>query len=162
MRSLRDPPTPLKNLKPDVDPSLATLLERCLAKEPEKRPSAAFVSKALREGGANEQATAGAGESLGETNVLESLLKRRLPQTVVVTGAAGLAGLYFIAMLADVLDKPIFQAGLATFVCSLLASVVIAWFHGEKGPQRVTPLEVVLLAVIGIIWIALLGVVFIW
>ena len=161
MRSLKEPPTPLQNLKPGINPHLADLLERSLAKEPGKRPSAAFLAKALREGGASEQATSGGRESPGDANVLESLLKRRLPQTVVVTGAAGLAGLYFIAMLADVFDNPIFQAGLATFVCSLLASVVIAWFHGEKGPQRVTPLEVVLLAVIGMVWIALGVVIFV-
>jgi hypothetical protein len=95
-----------------------------------------------------------------DLNVLESLLKRRLPQTVVVTGAVGIAGLYFIGMLADVYDKPIFQAALATFVCSLAASGVIAWFHGEKGPQRVTPLEVVLLALIGLVWLAIGFVIF--
>jgi len=154
MRSLREPPTPLQALKPGVDPQLAELLERCLAKAPEKRPSAAFVAKVLRGEGTKDQANSGGGETPGETNVLETLLKRRLPQTVVVTGAVGLGALYFIAMLADVLDKPIFQAGLATFVCSLLASGVIAWFHGEKGPQRVTPLEVVLLFVIVLVWVA--------
>jgi len=155
MRSLREPPTPLQALRPGVDPQLAELLERCLAKEPGKRPSAAFLAKALRGEGAKDQDRSGGGETPGELNVLETLLKRRLPQTVVVTGAVGLAGLYFIAMLADVLDKPMFQAGLATFVCSLLASVVIAWFHGEKGPQRVTPLEIVLLALIVLVWLAL-------
>jgi len=154
MRSLREPPTPLQALRPGIDPQLAELLERCLAKAPEKRPSAAFVAKALRGEGTKDQASSGRSEPPGEANVLENLLKRRLPQTVVVTGAVGLGGLSFIAMLADVLDKPMFQAGLATFVCSLLAAGVIAWFHGEKGPQRVTPLEVVLLSVIVLVWIA--------
>jgi len=155
MRSLREPPTPLQSLLPDVDPHLAELLERCLAKAPEKRPTAAFLAKALRE---DRGGRPGGSEVPGEQadlNVLESLLKRRLPQTVVVTGAVGIAGLYFIGLLADVYDKPIFQAALATFVCSLAASGVIAWFHGEKGPQRVTALEVVLLALIGLVWLAI-------
>ncbi|MCJ7627236.1 MAG: hypothetical protein MUO50_02495, partial [Longimicrobiales bacterium] len=97
-----------------------------------------------------------------DLNVLESLLKRKLPQTVVVTFGAGLAGLYFIGLLADVYDKPIFRAALATFVGSLVASGVVAWFHGEKGPQRVTPLEVVLLALIAVVWLAVLVVIFLW
>jgi serine/threonine-protein kinase len=156
MRSLRDPPTPLQNLKPGVDPALAQILERCLAKEPERRPTAAFLARAFPgEVGAGSQSPGHAG--LGENgDVVASLLKRRLPQTVVVTGAIGLGGLYFIGMIADVIDIPIFQAGLATFVASLLASGVIAWFHGERGPQKVTPLEVVLLAFLALLWIAVL------
>ena len=82
------------------------------------------------------------------------------PQTVVVTGGVGLAGLYFVGMLADVYDQPIFQAALATFVCSLVGSGVIAWFHGEKGPQKVTALEVVILAILLTVWIAILLAIF--
>jgi len=155
MRSLREPPTPLRVLKPDIDPPLAELLERCLAKAPEKRPSASFLARALGDERFGRVGGLEGPEASAELKVLESLLKRKLPQTVVVTGAVGLAILYFIAMLADVLGNPMFQAALATFVCSLIASVVIAWFHGEKGPQRVTPLEVVLLALIGLVWVAL-------
>jgi serine/threonine protein kinase len=154
MRSLREPPTPLKILKPDIDPPLAELLERCLAKTPEKRPSAAFLARALGDENFGRVGGPDGPETSEDLNVFESLLKRKLPQTVVVTFAAGLAGLYFIGMLADVIDKPVFQAALATFVCSLIASGVIAWFHGEKGPQRVAPLEVVLLALIGVVWVA--------
>jgi serine/threonine protein kinase len=158
MRSLRDPPNPLENLKPGIDPNLAQLLERALAKEPEKRPTATFLARAFA--GEVEVGPHGTGQGqppgAGDPNVVESLLKRRLPQAVVVTGAIGLASLYFIGMIADVIGIPIFQAGLATFVASLIASGVIAWFHGEKGPQRVTPLEVVLLGFLVLLWIAVL------
>jgi serine/threonine protein kinase len=155
MRSLREPPTPLRVLKPDLDPPLAELLERCLAKAPEKRPSAAFLARALGDERFGRVGGPDGLETSAELNVLESLLKRKLPQTVVVTGAVGIFCLTFIAMLADVLFNRFFQAALATFVCSLVASGVIAWFHGEKGPQRVTPLEVVLLALIGLVWVAI-------
>ena len=158
MRSLRDPPNPLENLKPGIDPNLAQLLERALAKEPEKRPTAAFLARAFA--GEGEVGPHGTGQGqppgAGDPNVVESLLKRRLPQAVVVTGAIGLASLYFIGMIADVIGIPIFQAGLATFVASLIASGVIAWFHGEKGPQKVAPLEVVLLGFLVLLWIAVL------
>jgi len=162
MRSLRDPPTPLQNLKPDVDPAFAELLEKCLAKEPEKRPTAAFVASVLRGGGSPGSSDQANAPHAADLNVLESLLNQRLPQTVVVTLAVGLAALAFIAMLADVLDNPLFQVGLATFLCSLVASGIIAWFHGEKGPQKVTPLEVVLLGFLVVVWVALIAVVLIW
>jgi DNA-binding SARP family transcriptional activator len=45
---LRAPPRPLMTLRPDVDPALSELLERCLAKDPVKRPRAAFLAQALR------------------------------------------------------------------------------------------------------------------
>jgi hypothetical protein len=160
MRSLREPPTPLGNLRPGIDPAFSSLLERCLAKEPEKRPSAAFVAKALRSSPGAPGEGSGSMAPAGEMTVVEALLKRRLPQIVVLTFVVGFAFLSFIGLLADVLDRPIFQAGLATFVASLIASGIIAWFHGEKGPQRVTALEVVLLTVLGLVWVALLVAIF--
>ncbi len=162
MRSLKEPPTPLKALKPDIDSAFAELLERCLAKAPEKRPSAAFLARALAD---KDFGRVGEPDSLDasvELNVLESLLRRKLPQTVVVTFAVGIAVVGFIGLLADVWDNPVFKAALAAFACSLVASGVVAWFHGEKGPQRVTPLEVVLLALIAVVWIAVCVAIFLW
>jgi hypothetical protein len=163
MRSLREPPTPLENLRPGVDPALAKLLERCLAKEPGKRPSAAFVAKALRSGGEADSGSSGSMEASGDLNVIEALMKRRLPQAVVVTFAIGVGVLSFVGMLADLYDQPnFFEVALATVVCSLIGSGIIAWFHGEKGPQRVTPLEVVLLTFLVLIWLALVVVSFLF
>lgn len=158
IRSLREPPTPLRTLKPDVDPALADLLERCLAKDPEKRPSASFLVRALgKEKTGNDS---GATEARPDLNVVESFMKRKLPHTVAVTFAVGIAVVSFVGLLADVRRDPLFQAALATFVGALIASGIIAWFHGEKGPQRVTPGEVALLAVLGLIWVAVLVAIF--
>jgi len=44
---LRQEPIPLAELRPDADPSLGELLERCLAKNPLHRPRASDVAKAL-------------------------------------------------------------------------------------------------------------------
>jgi len=44
---LRSPPTPLLELLPEVDPELAAVLERCLARKPEHRPTAAEVVRLL-------------------------------------------------------------------------------------------------------------------
>jgi hypothetical protein len=85
------------------------------------------------------------------------LLKRRVPQIVAVTGVLGLAVLGFFDMLADrdVVPEVAFRLALATVACLLGASVIVAWFHGERGEQRVTALEVLLLVVVGAVWIAL-------
>lgn len=41
-------PRQLRSLRPEVDDDLADLLERCLAKEPGRRPRAVFLAEALR------------------------------------------------------------------------------------------------------------------
>jgi serine/threonine protein kinase len=45
---LQSPPTPLAQLAPGVDADLAALLERCLSRKPEHRPTAADVANRLR------------------------------------------------------------------------------------------------------------------
>ena len=44
---LKKEPIPLARLRPDADPALADLLERCLSKNPRHRPRASEVAKAL-------------------------------------------------------------------------------------------------------------------
>ena len=44
---LKKEPIPLNRLRPDADPFLAELLERCLSKNPRHRPRASDVAKAL-------------------------------------------------------------------------------------------------------------------
>ena len=46
---LKKQPIPLVRLRPDVDPRLAELLERCLSKNPRHRPRASEVAKALEQ-----------------------------------------------------------------------------------------------------------------
>jgi serine/threonine-protein kinase len=164
IRALREPPTPLQTLRPGVDPRLAALLEQCLAKDPKKRPSARFLARAFL--GEDEEATRSSRrpeQSAADGNVLESLLTRRLPQIVVVTAVVLYALLEFVQMLAEqnVVGNWAFEIMLNTFACGIAASGVIAWFHGKKGAQRVQPMEIALLAVVGIVWLALGALVFI-
>jgi hypothetical protein len=111
------------------------------------------VVDALRQ----ESSTTGGGPSGPDPsgNVLESLIQRRLPQIVAVTGVVGFAALSFVGDMEDleVLPGDSYKLALDTFMSAVAVSGVIAWFHGKKGRQKVQPLEVGLLTVVGIVWL---------
>lgn len=153
-------PRPLRSLREDVDETLAELLEHCLAKDPLKRPRAAFLAQALRETPPDAQATAAAA---GQGDLLQDLLRRRMPQIVLVTAVAGFAALNFVDQLSDhsVVPQLVYHLSLATFACSMAAAGVAAWFHGRPGRQRVSPLELVLFAAIFIVWLVTCAVIII-
>ena len=155
-RCLKQPPTPLAVLRPDIEAQLANLLERCLAKDPEKRPTASFLAKAFRGEIPASLEERGSATEDGEKDILDALLNRRLPQIVVVTTGVLFAGLAFFDILVDrgVLDRWAFLLALNTFVCGVAASGVLAWFHGARGRQKVQPLEIILLALLGLAWTA--------
>lgn len=150
---LRSQPRPLTILRPEVGEDLADLLARCLSKDPVKRPSARFIVEFLRDEG-GPRASVGAGQ-LPSENLLDSLIRRRMPQIVAVTAVLGYAALNFIGNLGDfeVIPMKTYKFALDTYVCAVAVSGVIAWFHGKKGRQKVQPLEVGLLAAIGVVWL---------
>lgn len=151
---LREPPRPLRSLRPEVDDAMAALLERCLAKDPAGRPRAAFLAAALR---APSDAAAGADASSPppERDILADALRRRVPQIVAVTAAVGFGTVGFIDQLSDhqVLPEAAYRLALATLVFSMIAAGVVAWFHGRPGRQRFSLLEVALLGLVGVAWL---------
>lgn len=108
---LKKDPIPLARLRPDADPQLAELLERCLAKNPRHRPRASEVVKAL-EAVTEEPGTGGqpgqSGSYSGQpfSNALENIpalaafigeLKRRHVFNVAVFYILVTAGLLGVA-----------------------------------------------------------------
>ncbi len=155
---LSEPPRPLRSLRADADEQLSELLERCLAKDPAKRPRAAYIAQGLGgglPGAAGRPAGMPAALPAEHTPVLEDLLRRRIPQIVAVTAVIGFAILNFVDQLADrhVIPELIYRLSLATVAYSVTASVVIAWFHGRPGRQRVGSLEVSILTLVGLAWL---------
>ncbi|MCG6957700.1 MAG: serine/threonine protein kinase [Gemmatimonadetes bacterium] len=147
---LQQEPKDLRELRPDVPAPLADLLRRCLSREPLHRPSASDVIRALQ-GGADPGTQPGAGAS--DTSDLAELLKRRVPQVVILTAGAG-AGLIQLAdALEDMLPEKTKPLTVIFSVAGVLAATVIAWFHGERGKQRATATEYVLLSLIGTGWL---------
>ena len=83
-------------------------------------------------------------------SVLQKLKERKLVQWVL----AYLAGAWLVLQVMDVLEGPLNLAAplqLAVLVCVLagfFVAVVVAWYHGEQGEQRVSGIEILILAVV--------------
>jgi len=148
---LQQEPRSLRELRPDVPEPLADLLRRCLAKEPRHRPSARDVARAL----ATETSTPG-GARAGhpEEHDLARLLKRRMPQIVLIVAGAGIGLIQLVGSLDNLLPPKSQLLTLIFVAAAVLASAVIAWFHGERGRQRAPIVERVLLGLIGVLWLA--------
>ena len=74
--------------------------------------------------------------------------ERRLFQIVAAYAAAGWVVLEVVDQFTDqgVLPAVTYDVILIWYLCGLVAAVVIGWYHGEKGKQRATKVEVGLLA----------------
>ena len=148
-------PRDLSVLRPDVDPRLADVLRRCLNKEPKHRPSAADLVRAL-DGDPSAALARGSG-SVEEAADLQQLIKRRVPQIIVIAAAAGYGLLQGVALLVErgTLGELAWDLSLPLVVCGVVASTVVAWFHGERGRQETKVLEWILLSVIGVAWLSI-------
>ncbi len=142
-------PRDLLALRPDCDPALGDLLRRCLTKEPRHRPSAADVVGALEE-------MAGSGQSVAASDGGTGLLRKRMPQIVLVTAGVGYAVLQAVGLLTEqgIMPSITFRLTLILVVAGVLASAVIAWFHGEKGRQKAPKVEYGILGVLALAWLA--------
>ena len=155
---LSQDPKDLRIARPDVPADIADLLKRCLSREPKHRPSAADVVSVLA--GDPSGAAAGGPTSGGveEAADFQQLIRRRVPQVVIITGGAGLALMSLMNELTadqQLLDPIWYRLTLPFVACGLAAATVIAWFHGERGKQQTNVLEWVLLSVIGVIWFSI-------
>ena len=155
---LSQDPKDLRIARPDVPADIADLLKRCLNREPKHRPSAADVVSVLA--GDPSGAAAGGPTSGGveEAADFQQLIRRRVPQVVIITGGAGLGLMSLMNELTadqQLLDPIWYRLTLPFVACGLAAATVIAWFHGERGKQQTNVLEWVLLSVIGVIWFSI-------
>ncbi len=152
---LQQEPRDLRELRPDVPQPLAELLRRCLAREPLHRPSARDAIRALNglaSPNARDSVRTAAGDGAGDSDIAK-LLRRRVPQIVLLVAGAG-AGLIQLADAMEDLLPPKTKLLTVIFaISSVAASAVIAWFHGERGRQQMQSLEYLLLGLIGLGWL---------
>ncbi len=83
--------------------------------------------------------------------------ERRLFQITATYGAAGWVAVQVVNDIVDrgVLPEVAFRLALVWYVAGVLATLVIGWYHGEKGRQDVPRTEV---AFLGVVAVAALGV----
>lgn len=145
-------PKDLRQMRPDVDPGMADLLRRCLNREPKHRPSAADAARVL---GGEAGGALGSG-SVEEAADLQELIKRRVPQIIVVAGAFAIGFIQLVGTLVDrgTLGQVWWELSLPFAACSVAAATVIAWFHGERGKQESSVLEWIMISVIAVTWIS--------
>ena len=152
---LKKEPIPLLSLRPDADPFLAELLERCLSKNPLHRPRASEVAKALEHVGEEPNAPVPpvpSGSFGGHTlsNALENIpmlaafigeLKRRHVFNVAVFYILVTAGLLGVAE-ATLESLPLPDSSMAVLIAVTLGgfpvTLALAWMFdvSTKGIQR--------------------------
>lgn len=149
-------PRDLLALRPECDPALGDLLRRCLTKEPRHRPSAADVVGALEEMAGRGQSGAAPSGGLAASDGGTGLLRKRMPQIVLVTAGVGYAVLQGVGLLTEqgIMPSITFRLTLIAVVAGVLASAVVAWFHGEKGRQKAPKVEYAILGAIALAWLA--------
>lgn len=144
---LRMEPRDLKAFRPDVDPALADLLRRCLAREPQHRPSVKDIKRVLKGDAGGVGAGAGAPDDLAE------LVRRRVPQIVLLTAGGGITLIGLSDALEELLPPDTKLLAVIFAVAAVVASGVVGWFHGEKGKQRAPTIEWALLGLVAAAWL---------
>lgn len=152
---LRQPPRALLDVRADADPDLAELIERCLAKEPRHRPSAATIARSLdrvrqgqvgpgRGSAGRDPLAGGFFPAMAELRVLAGFLGE-LRRRSVYNVAIGYAAIAFVLLQAAGLVIPALPLPEWTYplvVAMTLAgfpiALVLAWMFDltEAGIRR--------------------------
>lgn len=144
---LRMNPRDLRAFRPDADQALADLLRRCLAREPQHRPSVKDIIRVLK-----GDSVAGGAAGPGADD-LEELVRRRVPQIVIITAGAGITLIGLADALEEMLPPDAKLLAVIFAVAAVVASGVVGWFHGEKGKQRAPTIEWALLGLVAAAWL---------
>ncbi|NIO31916.1 MAG: protein kinase [Gemmatimonadetes bacterium] len=147
---LNQPPRKLAELRTAVDSDMAGLLERCLAKDPLSRPTAARVAQVL-----SSPATEDLARDDTPRGWFQHLLERRVPHFVGVYLAIGF-GLFELIETAvgwRALASHAMPLYLASYFLGVAIVSVLSWFHGKKGPQKFEKIELLLLGSAILLWV---------
>jgi len=91
--------------------------------------------------------------------LIARMKQRKLVQWALAYLAAGWAALQALGLAADSYDWPhrVMQIAFAAIALGFVVALVLAWYHGEKGRQRVSGAELLLIALVlaiggGLLW----------
>lgn len=137
---LNQAPRPLRELRPDVDPALATLIENCLAKDPQRRPNARDLMARL-------SAVPAAGFDDLDTGRLahffRELRRRRVYQVLVAYGlfAGTVLGAAEPVYNAFDFSQRSYQIVVLMTLGGLPISLALAWVYDftARGIERTRP-----------------------
>ena len=89
----------------------------------------------------------------------KELKERRLVQIVISYAVAGwiVMGVFSELVDREVLPGIVYRVLLVLYPGGMVAAVIMGWFHGEKGHQKVTRMEVVLLTIVGVLTLGAQG-----
>ena len=93
------------------------------------------------------------------TELLARLKQRKLVQWALAYVAAAWALLQALGLAADSYDWPhgVMRVAFAAIALGFVIALVLAWYHGERGAQRVSGAELLLIALVlaiggGLLW----------
>lgn len=88
---------------------------------------------------------------------LKKLRERRIVQIVFAYGAAGWIVLEAVNQFVErgVVPEFLYSVVLIWYLVGFAGSATIGWYHGERGDQKASPFEVVLLSVLAILAVGL-------
>ena len=94
----------------------------------------------------------------GAVRILASLRERKVVQWTLAYAAAAAALLQLVALVAAQFAWPdaVGRSATVVFACGLPIAAVVAWYHGDRGAQRVGGTELSILALLFAIGAALL------
>jgi eukaryotic-like serine/threonine-protein kinase len=135
-----------------ADRSLETLLRNCLAMDAARRPSAAAIERLATAG---TSADVGIEEPSAATTFWRAIRKRRMPEWIGSTAAAALVLMEIVDQLKGnaMLPALAYPIALATALAMIPVAAILAWFHGERGGQRFTAVEIMMLAAVFGLWL---------
>jgi serine/threonine-protein kinase len=123
-------PKPVRTLRPEVDAPWLPLVERCLAKDPNRRPRAGELAAALAVGPSAATATHTAPGTL--QHFLDEVRRRRMYQVLgayaaVAFGVLGVAGEVFQAF--DRLSRSSYQLIVLVTLAGFPVALVLGWLY---------------------------------
>ncbi len=124
---MRQEPLPLRSLRPEADPRMAALIERCLAKDPARRPMAREVAAALAP--TANAPVASADGRIGQ--FLEEIKRRRVYRVLAGYTVFGLAVFGLAQTIFDAFDLPrwSYRLTVAGTLAGLPVVVILAWLY---------------------------------
>jgi serine/threonine protein kinase len=141
---LQEPPRPLRELRAEVDGGTASLIEACLAKDPNRRPRTSELMERLSGAAGSGAGSAGEAEERPPEGSLARFLwemkRRRVYQVLVAYGAVALAILGGAQSVYDAFELPVwsYQALVLIILGGFPVAMVLAWIYDitSSGIQR--------------------------